>query len=506
MMKHLILIFTTLIFAINLSGQNKGKIDFQLGHKGTLIVNSNETKRISASMTSCEKFIMHDNSTIIIDGYSWKLDALQAEIGNNCKIIANGNHGASGIYPGRRGYQKDRCKTGKDGRDAPAGSNGTHGKNIEIKALFTKLGNLKIETNGGNGGNGAQGGEGGKGGGDNGHSCGAGDGGRGGNGGAGGIGGNGGQVTIHYGFLDNKGIKPEVFTADRTGNNIISVNNKRGNNGSPGAAGNGGGRGNGSGGSTGRKGYAGSAPTTFGTNGKIDVRYYQDDCFEESAENSYALIISVSNYETAVPTWSKQAAKLASTLETKYDFDDVKHLDNPSAAELRMTLLRYLNKGRNANVLIYLSGHGYYHPVQNVYGFLFSDTEFEPFNSVFANINKGNVKNLLFISDVCYSGKILDDYNIDTRMPTSRSVLSPYLYCGLSSKTIITAGYESEKVDIVMTDHLNTILTKNTSKQISSEALFYEMVGTDKYSFKTQRPSIGRLKGLTEGSFLFHLK
>jgi hypothetical protein len=487
-MKNLILILTILSFTVNLSGQNKGKIDFQFNRQGNFIVNAGETKRISLSRIYCEKFIMHDNSTIIIDAGSWSLDALQTEIGNNCKIIAHTNNGATGGNGGNGG-SASKCKKGKRGGDGGTGGNGNNGKSITIKSMFVSVGNLRIEASGGNGGNGGIGGKGGKGGGEKYEhgfkKCGGGDGGNGGTGGNAGVGGNGGNISISY---SESGINPSSKT--------IVVNSK-GKNGNTGAGGEGGNEGGDK--SKGSRGGQGQPASTSGIDGKSSYTQYDEICLEDGAAETEALIIWVSQYQKPEPTWQKQALELKTLLEKDYNFTSVTPLNNPTADELQKTLINYSRKG--TNLLIYLTGHGVEY--NSRYVFKASNELDITFDEIFAMIEKTDLKNLLFIMDACYSGKLLDHSSIDRNAPTSSTLQPPYLVCGLSSRTIITAGYENQSVDTQLTEALITVLKDNEESYLTASQLFYDLIDKSKIEFK-RRPSFGRMKAYSDGDFIFY--
>ncbi|MFK7947892.1 MAG: caspase family protein [Saprospiraceae bacterium] len=477
--------------------------------QSNFIVKSGETKEITDNI-EIKEFRMENNSTLIISGLSsWSLKANVSEIGENCKIIGNGKTGKTPQGAGSSGRAK-KCKSGRTGKTGATGGTGSNGVNIKIRTTFLSLGSLTIEAKGGRGGNGGKGGNGQNGGSEDFdrygfRTCGGGHGGQGGKGGTAGRGGNGGNVEILYNVTENYSVTPKLSNNPDDRKGVIRIYNSRGNNGAPGKGGDGGSRGHKTkkGGST---GTGGEAHQAFGKDGYSNLEEFDVDCFDMQAYENYALIISVSNYSTPEPKWTEQAIKLKNTLEANYYFEEIKHLNNPTQADLQKVLINYLNLSEDANVLIYLSGHGSFNKVNDYYRFQTNDEDFLTFTQIRAEIKKANLNTLLFIFDACYSGKLLDDRTIDNRPPTKNTLEPPELICGLSGKSIITAGYEEELVDDEMVDAIVKILETNTEQVLTAEALFYELVGRDEFSFETQTPSIGKLKNSSSGSFIFYKK
>ena len=477
--------------------------------QSTFIVKDGTTQKITKNL-DVEMFVMEDNATLIIsDLSSWSLIANTAEIGQNCKVIGNGKKGSTPKTAAGSG-KASKCKSGKTGKTGKAGGKGKNGVNIKIKTTFLTLGSLTIEAKGGKGGNGGKGGKGQNGGSEKFDNlgfrvCGGGHGGQGGKGGTAGKGGNGGNISIYYNVADSDNKTPKLSNNPNDKQGVIRVYNSRGNNGTSGKGGEGGKEGHSSK-TDGDKGQGGNAQNRFGNDGFGSIEEYSIDCFDMQADETYALIISVSDYTTPEPKWTEQAKKLKATLETHYYFEEIQHLNNPTQAELQKTLIKYLSLGEDANVLIYLSGHGSYNRIDDYYSFQTNDEDFLTFTQIQGEIRKANLKTLLFIFDACYSGKLLDNRNIDNRPPTKNSLETIELICSFPGKNIITAGYEDELVDDEMVDAIVTILETNTKKAISAEELFYELVGRDMFSFETQTPSIGKVKHSGSGQFVFYKK
>ena len=467
---------------------------FGQGNEQLFVVAHGETRNIDVTITKCEKFIMNDNSTLIISSEFWGLNAVQSEIGIGCKIIANGIAGRNG-KKGGDGKKGRKCKSGERGDNGNPGGSGESGKNISIKTNFTKLGNLIIESNGGKGGNGGEGGAGGRGGDDDIVSgkikrCGGGSGGDGGTGGKAGIGGNGGNINIQYG---DEGLNPE---------SRIQVTNSRGNNGSPGEGGAKGKKGPDK--SDGSRGRGGQPASGSGTDGIVTFNFFEEECLELAPTSTYALIIWVSNYEKPEPKWEEQAFSLVKIIESNYKFASITPLKDPSYEELQNALTGFSNKGGESNVLIYLSGHGV-KLSQSTYGFLTSDGNKMSFDAIRAIVEKSDLKTLLFILDACYSGKILDDSGINRDIPSQSTIKKPELVCGITDRTFITAGYEEQQVNTQMTESLIKTLNQNESTALTASQLFLNLITTSGIQFK-DRPSFGKLNIFSEGDFIFHHK
>ena len=470
----------------------------------TFIIPSGSKKVVNASL-NVDRFVMKDNSTLIIKGvWDWKLEALVAEIGRNCKILNKCDNGQNGGN-GNTGGKGSRCKRGKRGGNGGHGSKGQRGRSVNLKAHFETLGNLTIDVRGGNGGNGGNGGRGGKGGGkkyEHGFvKCGGGSGGNGGTGGNSGAGGDGGHVDVYY---EADGVIPTIVT-DRQqlpSSEGIKILVAGGTSGKAGVGGNGG-SGGGSKGS-GSRGVGGSRLNN-GKAGYYNVDTYSNDCLSELKDETEALIIYVSEYEKPEPEWKAQAHKLKSVLEQKYSFKHVNMLENPTIQELKQKLRSYTTGYSDTNLMIYLSGHGQ-KTDEGYYDFITKGENTLSFDDITTIINKADLNNLLFIMDACYSGKLLDSPNINTYNPTGKVLKSNMQLCGHKGKSIITAGFENELVDTTLTTVLLKVLQRNKNKTISAEQIFYKMVGEDLYTFKSQRPSFGKVKTQSKGDFIFHLK
>lgn len=457
-------------------------------------VASGETRNINTPTMKYEKFIMKDNSTLIISSETWELNALQSEIGIGCKIVATGESGRNG-KEGRQGKNGKKCEKGERGDNGGDGQKGGNGKNITIKTMFLKLGDLSIQAIGGSSGDGGKGGRGGDGGGKKygrfgETNCGGGDGGNGGTGGRAGVGGNGGNINIQY---SDAGVNPE---------SKIQVTNSRGSNGNPGTGGLGGEGGGDK--SRGSRGRTGQPASSSGTDGNVTFKVYEEDCLEYSSASTHALIIWVSNYENPEPKWEEQALSLLNILENNYNFTSIKPLKNPSYNELQNALSEFCYKGGESNVLIYLSGHGT-QLSPSTYGFVPSDGNPIAFGTIREIIEKSNLKTLLFILDACYSGKMLDDTDVNRNTPSLSTIKKPELVCGIRGKVLITAGYEEQQVNTQMTESLIKTLNQNESTALTASQLFLNVITTSGIQFK-DRPSFGKLNVFSEGDFIFHHK
>ncbi|MFK7947891.1 MAG: caspase family protein [Saprospiraceae bacterium] len=497
-----------------------------IGQKQHKLVAKNGSQLIITSeITDVKEFIMEDNSTIVLSNITeWHLSADRFLIGNNCTIIGNGKKGADGRnegIKGKTGSSEKYDKNGGKGTKGDDGENGTNGVNIFMDINIVDLGSLTINVAGGNGGNGKKGGVGGDGGPAC-ISCDLPEGKRGGHGekgaigGAAGRGGKGGNVQINY---CSTGIQPAINV--ETNSQVIKINNRKGENGKPGSGGEGGTGGSGieekigfikvkkGGGTNGNKGDRGNEPQPNSDGlfiaDKVKCPDFLKNCYDDLETETYGLIVSISDYETPEPKWTRQALKLKETLEANYYFEeDIIHLNNPTQAKFQRTLFEYLNKGEDANVLVYISGHGA--SANDFYTFQLNDEDFVPIYQITNDIKRAKLNSLLFIFDACYSGKVLDDDGISTTQPTTSTLESADVICGAKGKTIITAGYEEELVDENFVDYLVTVLEKNTKKVITGEEIFFELVGKDEYNFETQRPSFGQVKSTENGDFILFRK
>ncbi len=478
----------------------------------TFIVKKNQRQTITKNLLGLEEFVMEDNSTLVISGLaSWELQAVESLIGNNCRIIADGTNGKNGKRGlSYTGSAKD-CRSGSHGGNGKGGTSGRNGINIKIKTAFISLGNLYISTNGGKGGNGGNGGNGQQGGKikwENGFKkCGGGHGGNAGYGGNAGKSGNGGNVNVEYLIFEDYYTKP-LFSINNNNKQMgyISISVKKGTRGNAGTKGNPGKKGTGTDKKSGKyasngKSVAEARPGAFNS---IEIN---DDCLEDLPSQTNALIISVSNYAIPEPEWEIQTDTLYSTLSNLYDFDTIQYVKNPTADELRLKLIEIFNSGSQNNWFVYLSGHGVkYTPTAEFYGFLAADSSKISFSEIASIMQSSNLNSFLFLFDACYSGKMLDNTWLTNYSPTKKSLKKTYAVCGKRGQSIITAGYEEESVSSDMTKYLIIELKENKSLTITSETLFFRLVGEDKHVYPTQRPSFGKAKRFRSGDFIFHLK
>jgi len=182
-------VFVFLVF--NVSAQSEFKVA-----RGSTFTITQENQKMFV-----DRWVMEDDATIVIsDGVaSWEINASEARIGNNCRILGNGKTGANGSNSTKHGGNGSNCDKGGDGGAGESGTSGGNGSNIKITMGLVYINGLFIDVSGGNGGNGGDGANGGAGGrAACGQMCTGKDGGKGGDGGRGGNGGNGGNVIVDY--------------------------------------------------------------------------------------------------------------------------------------------------------------------------------------------------------------------------------------------------------------------------------------------------------------------
>ena len=503
-------------------------LPFIVNSQDVLRIKNGETLTVTENIEIAE-FVMENNSTIILKGMTdWSLHANVSYIGENCRILGNGSTGRTGKngvdHTGRAG----KCKTGAVGRPGETGGSGTNGVNIDVKTSFVTLGNLIIESRGGQGGQGGNGGKGQRGGairydrfGFK--ECGGGHGGDGGRAGTGGVGGNGGNVNIRYIRTSNKGVIPQYSNDALIKKDIVQIYNSRGNNGPSGKGGPGGPPWPGK--APGREGFAAIPQSASGKDGSINFNEYTLDCYEKEAYETYALIISISDYgdeptfwegikdklrikkiKKTEEEWVEDAKMLKETLDNNYQFEHIEHLINPTGLEFTEHMLDYMRKGEQKNVVIFLSGHGNYDGSKDLYQFMLNDSDFETFDNLQNQVVNSKVKNLLLVFNACFSGKILDSETIDISNPTENTLKTAELYCNLPGKHIITAGFEDELVDDKMMRYMIQVLENNEKDYLSAEDLFYELTGRNMYDYEGHRPSIGRVYNSGAGQFIFYKK
>lgn len=185
------------------------------------------------SVLSYDRLILEDDAVLRIPAQlkQLQLEAAWVEIGNNVKILAQGEDGVSGAAGENREGQAEECKAGKRGGDGEHGTPGGEAVSLVMALGIVKLGSLTVNSRGGSGGNGGAGGQGQQGGPFD--KCNAQPGGDGGAGGDGGDGGNGGQVSITYRLVPGNTVSQPV-------NKLVVIQNGGGQGGEPGPAGQGG--------------------------------------------------------------------------------------------------------------------------------------------------------------------------------------------------------------------------------------------------------------------------
>jgi len=203
--------------------------------ENVLHVKAGKTVELAAdqSVLSYDRLILEDDAVLRIPAQlkQLQLEAAWVEIGNNVKILAQGEDGVSGAAGENREGQAEECKAGKRGGDGEHGTPGGEAVSLVMALGIVKLGSLTVNSRGGSGGNGGAGGQGQQGGPFD--KCNAQPGGDGGAGGDGGDGGNGGQVSITYRLVPGNTVSQPV-------NKLVVIQNGGGQGGEPGPAGQGG--------------------------------------------------------------------------------------------------------------------------------------------------------------------------------------------------------------------------------------------------------------------------
>ena len=195
----------------------------------------------------------------------------------------------------------------------------------------------------------------------------------------------------------------------------------------------------------------------------------------------YALIIGVSDYSSEdVPDLDApvhDAEKIKNILVNNYTFppENIYFLQNPKREDLIIAFDKLTNKlTPEDNLLIFYAGHGYWDPQRKLGFWLPSDASLSSSANWFRNstlksyIASINARNILLISDACFSGSIFKSRGISVKAP--KEIVDLY---NLPSRKAMTSGNLKEVPDVSQfLKYLTKRLSENKEKFITAEDLF----------------------------------
>jgi hypothetical protein len=243
----------------------------------------------------------------------------------------------------------------------------------------------------------------------------------------------------------------------------------------------------------------------------------------------YAYIVGINAYQEYTPlqTAVKDARELRDTLISLYDFDDRRvFLRTDEAASQRnlMSEMRELAAGlkENDNLLIYYAGHGtidsftgegYWIPVD---GKRDNPATWVPHSLIKNILSTENLKgkNIVLISDSCYSGAFLRSGEAVLPLSDSQYRQKILARSALRSRQVFTSGGVEPVLDggrdghSVFAYYFLKALRENQLDVIDLENLFHTQVWGPVAQIGDQRPYIGRLKTMMDenGQFVMLLR
>ncbi len=231
----------------------------------------------------------------------------------------------------------------------------------------------------------------------------------------------------------------------------------------------------------------------------------------------HAFLIYVEDYEDTslakLEFPGADARKLKGVLESKYKFEPIDLIENPTDSELQDLFESLQRIPESDNVLIFFAGHGeydfekeegYWLP-KNAYTFTNSFS-----NSELREAIKGmQAKHVLIISDTCFGGSILIDPHIFRSSLNAIEALYPYE----SRKAMTSSSTRIEPVPdkSVFLDHLVKKLEENNDEYLNASKLFLniqEAVLNEVKKGPAPTPLYGRIGDVGDfgGHFFFILE
>ena len=237
-------------------------------------------------------------------------------------------------------------------------------------------------------------------------------------------------------------------------------------------------------------------------------------------ENSYALVIGVSEYTNGWPNLDSipdEMDKIEKVL--KYKKFQVTKVINPTSKELKNSMESFFDKygyDENNRLLVFFSGHGFSFPKQNK-GYLVPADAANPnidkknfmrkayiMNDILALSRKVISKHVLFLFDSCFSGTIFKTRALPKQPPLIKKSIS------LPVRQFITSGSAGEEVPAksvfapLFIEAIEGKADLNHDSYITGDELGMYLSDKIQY-FSKQTPQYGKINEyeLSRGNFIF---